>query len=323
MLNIIEFMILRKLIISGLAVTSIVGLLALLSRPMCACGDIKEGPLSRIATKTDRVSTNIATEYIGVSKKVNDIAQQITVKIEDKDGGSGSGVIIAKQGDIYYVATMAHVVQEIKLENGHNVLREKIAATVITPTQERIALSTREVNVFDADLDVGIVQFKSKQNYRVAEIGDDRIKDREWLFVSGFPAKTLNKQYLSVGRGWDRANGELHVKYRKSLMHGIELTYTNRALAGMGGGAVLDRQGRLIGIHVGAEDEMGLGADGQMVITKFGTGLGIPISTVLKTSKGKLSIGELQISNIPMPALSNSEEEQLNQIQSTQQTIGN
>jgi hypothetical protein len=166
---------------------------------------------------------------------------------------------------------------------------------------------------------IAIVQFRSKQNYRVAEIGNDRIKNQDWLFISGFPAKTRNKLYLSIGRGWDRENGKLHVKHKESLMYGMELTYTDRAVMGMGGGAVLDRQGRLIGIHVGAEDEMGLGADGQMTITKFGTGLGIPISTILKIAKVNLSLGKLRVNNTPMPELTNSEEAQLNQIQSTQQ----
>lgn len=315
-------MILKKLIVTGLVVTSIVGVLALLSRPMCACGKPNQDPSSKIEAKTDRVSTQISTNE-SIAKKVEDIAQQITVKIEGKDGEHGSGVIIAKDGDIYYVATAAHVVQNIRKKNGRNVLGEKIAAAVITPTQERIVLSVGDINVFNADLYVAIVRFRSKQNYRVAEIGNDRIKNQDWLFVSGFPAKTPSKLYLSVGQGWDRENGKLHVKYKESLMHGMELTYTNRALTGMGGGSVLDRQGRLIGIHAGAEDEMEIGKDGQIKITKFGTGLGIPISTVLKLTKGKISLGELRVNNTPLPKITTSEEAQLNRIQSAQQTSGN
>jgi Trypsin-like peptidase domain len=307
----------KKIVVSGLATTSIVGLLALLSSPMCACGAIKQEPPGNVEAKTDRVSTNISSQA-GISKKVDNIAQQITVRIDNKDGGHGSGVIIARQNDIYYVATTAHVVQNIRKSNDSNVLGEKIATVVVTPTQERIMLSAEEINVFNADLDVGVVQFRSKQNYRVAEIGNDRIKNQDWLFISGFPAKTPNKLHLSVGRGWDRKNGKLRVKHKESLMHGMELTYTNRAVMGMGGGAVLDRQGRLIGIHAGAEDEVGLGADGQMTITKFGTGLGIPISTVVKIAKENLSLGGLRVNNTPMPKLTDSKEAQLNQIQSTQ-----
>jgi S1-C subfamily serine protease len=312
----------KKIIISGLVVTSIVGVLALLSRPICACGKPKQEPSLSIEAKTNRVSTQISANE-SIAKKVEDIAQQITVKIESKDGGHGSEVIIARQGDTYYVATIAHVVQNIKKDNGRNVIGEKIAAAVVTPTQEQIALSAGDINVFDADLDVAIVRFRSKQNYRVAQIGNDRIENQEWLFVSGFPAKTPNKLYLSVGRGWDRENGTLHVKYKESLLYGVELTYTNRAVMGMGGGAVLDRQGRLIGIHVGAEDEIEFGKDGRIEVTKFGTGLGIPISTVLKLTKGKSSLGEVRVNNTPMLKITTSEEAQLNRIQSAQQTSGN
>jgi hypothetical protein len=142
---------LRKSIVSGLTVTSIIALLALLSRPMCACGVIKQEPLGKVEAKT-QVSTNIAINDTGIAKKVDDIAQQITVKIEDKDGGHGSGVIIARQGDIYYVATAAHAVQNIRKSNGRNVLGEKIATAVMTPTQERIILREGDVNVFNPDL---------------------------------------------------------------------------------------------------------------------------------------------------------------------------
>jgi S1-C subfamily serine protease len=317
-----KFIMLRKLIVSGLVGTSIIGVLALLSRPMWAYGQLKQDPSISIEDKTDRVSTQISTNE-SIAKKVEDIAQQITVKIEGKDGGHGSGVIIARDGDVYYVATAAHVVQNIRKDNGRNVLDERIAAAMVTPTQERIELSAGDINVFDADLDVAIVKFRSKQNYRVAQIGNDRIKNQDWLFVSGFPAKTPSKLYLSIGRGWDRENGKLHVNRKESLMHGMELTYTNRALTGMGGGAVLDRQGRLIGIHAGAEDEMEIGKDGQIKITKFGTGLGIPIPNVLKLTKGKLSLGELRVNNTPMPKITTSEEAQLNRIKSAQQTSGN
>ena len=43
--------------------------------------------------------------------KVDTIAQQITVRIDSKKNGNGSGAIVAKQGQTYYVVTALHVVE--------------------------------------------------------------------------------------------------------------------------------------------------------------------------------------------------------------------
>ena len=106
------------------------------------------------------------------------------------------GVIVAKEGDTYYVATAAHVIQTRKQKNGRNVLQEKIAIALITPTQERIVLSNEDMNVVNVDLDIGIVKFKSKQNYQIANIGRSEFERNDWVFVSGFPGKDANKQRL-------------------------------------------------------------------------------------------------------------------------------
>lgn len=50
-------------------------------------------------------------EYTGVVKKVDEIAQQITVSINSKNNGNGSGVIVASEGNTYYILTAAHVVK--------------------------------------------------------------------------------------------------------------------------------------------------------------------------------------------------------------------
>lgn len=56
--------------------------------------------------------TMARAKYTGVVKRVDDIAEQITIRIEDKNGGNGSGVIVAREGDTYYAVTAAHVVKD-------------------------------------------------------------------------------------------------------------------------------------------------------------------------------------------------------------------
>ncbi len=244
-------------------------------------------------------------KYTGVVKRVDDIAQQITVRIEDINGDNGSGVIVAKQGDTYYVATAAHVVQDIKKVNGRKVPREKIAKVLITPSGERITINPNNINVANVDLDVAVVKFRSRQNYRVAQLGRYSFNKADWVFISGFPGVERNKQRrLSIGAIQDRAFGEFAVKSRDrefgSFSNGNELVYTNLSLPGMSGGAVLDRQGRVVGINTGAENE--LAGEGEI---NFGFALGIPIANVLGV--GGISTTSGQITNTPAAESTQSE----------------
>jgi S1-C subfamily serine protease len=268
-------------------------------------------------------STTVARKkYTGVVKTVDDIAQQITVRVDRKDGENGSGVIVAKEGDTYYVATAAHVVQDIKKDNGRNVLRDKMANFVVTPTQERIALSDEDINVINPDLDIAVVKFQSKQNYRVADIRKDEFRKQDWVFLSGFPGKDFSKRRnLSIGQIQDRENTEFEVKSRDreqgkeqgSLSRGNNLIYSNLSLPGMSGGAVLDRQGRLVGINTGAENEAIINENGKYEEINFGYALGIPISDVLGVAKIPLTQG--QITTTPIPQSSQREVEEIRQIQ--------
>jgi tetratricopeptide (TPR) repeat protein/S1-C subfamily serine protease len=262
------------------------------------------------STSTTIPSTN--PRYTGTVKRVDDIAQQITVRIEQIDGGNGSGVIVAKQGDTYYVATAAHVVQDIKKVNGRKVPKEKIATVIVTPSQERITINPSNINIANVDLDVAVVKFQSRQNYRVADIGRYSFNAPDWVFISGFPGVERNKQHrLSIGVINARSAREFAVKSRDrefgSLSNGNGLVYSNLSLPGMSGGAVLDRQGRVVGINTGAENEL---AGGEEI--NFGFALGIPISNVLGV--GGIPTITRQVTSTPAVAPSQSEDAVIQQI---------
>jgi tetratricopeptide (TPR) repeat protein/S1-C subfamily serine protease len=256
--------------------------------------------------------TSVArTKYTGVVKKVDDIAQQITVRIEDNNGNNGSGVIVAKQGDIYSVVTAAHVVQDIKKDNGRNILRDKIATVIVTPTGERVTLRNGEIDVANPNLDIAVVKFRSAQNYQVADIAKYEFNENDWVFVSGFPGKDSTKRRkLTIGLLQERYWTDFKVKDRESLTRGFNLIYTNLSLPGMSGGAVLDRQGRLVGINTGAENER---ADEEI---NFGYALGIPMATILEvTSQGQIPTARLRVANTPTPDSIQSENEEIRRIQ--------
>jgi tetratricopeptide (TPR) repeat protein len=278
-----------------------------------ACTQLKFVPSPMLTSQAQPVANNtveiVSTKYTGVVKRVDAIAQQITVRIEDKNGGNGSGVIVAREGDTYYVVTAAHVVQ--------NAEGERIATTLITPTQERIALTQGEINVVNKDVDVAVFKFKSQRNYRAAEIANYEFNNRDWVFVSGFPGKDPSKQrYLSIGRVQQRGRSEFAAKERgkqgSSLNRGNNLVYTNLSLRGMSGGAVLDRQGRLVGINTGAENQF-LFADEAI---NFGHALGISMSTVIGVaSQEHLPIAQLPSASTSISKSSPSESEEIRRIQ--------
>jgi tetratricopeptide (TPR) repeat protein len=260
--------------------------------------------------KTGGTPTIASNKYTGVVKKVDDIAQQITVRIEDKNGGNGSGVIVAREGDTYYVATAAHVIQEPRDD------RQKIAIAVVTPTQERIVLSGGDINVVNKDLDIGVAKFKSKQNYQIANIGRSEFSHRDWVFVSGFPGKDSRKQRsLTIGIVMQRDETEFIVKDKYSLSEGRNLIYSNLSLPGMSGGAVLDRQGRLVGINTGAENEV-LAADGEYRQINSGFALGIPMTTVIgATSRGQIPTARSNRADRLLPESTLQEDGEIQRIQ--------
>ena len=93
-----------------LAVSFIAGTIAL--------ANYSETYLNTSDTSSNQTITqlpNKAQNYRGIVKTVDDIAEQITVRIATPDIPSfGSGAIIARNGNTYYVATARHVVQDRK-----------------------------------------------------------------------------------------------------------------------------------------------------------------------------------------------------------------
>ena len=107
-----------------------------------------------------QLPTSTQTEYTGIVKTVDDIAQQITVRIATSDIPSyGSGVIIARNDNIYYVATAGPVVEP----DGEY--------QIVTPDGETHELDNQTINKSSA-YDLAIFSFTSDKDYTVATIGN-------------------------------------------------------------------------------------------------------------------------------------------------------
>ena len=242
-------------------------------------------------------------EYTGIVKKFDDIAEQITVRIATPEIPSyGSGVIIARDNNTYYVATAKHVVKDRKNYQ------------IVTPDGRKYKLNNQTIEESDA-YDLAIFSFKSGKDYTVATIGNyvmspitnDMILEEHkhifrTVFVSGFPQNQSPQRTITGGvKVLQDSNFTSKDSYSLDQI-GQGLLYTNLSYKGMSGGAVLDREGRLIGINTGAENELHFDREGDNNELSLGYSLGVPIQDILSflTKETKLNIEWLQTNNEPL-----------------------
>ena len=210
-----------------------------------------------------------STTGISIFEKVDRIAQQITVRIDSNNNGNGSGAIIGKQRQTYYVVTAAHVV-----ENPDQY-------QIVAPDGEKYPLKIENI-LTSSGLDVALIKFNSSKKYQVASIGryDIPYLKKQSVFVSGFPGSLNGIRKLTFGFRFSREGGLLFTTDHSTLdisNTGYELIYTNRTQPGMSGGPVLDGNGQVIGINAGVEGEY---LTSEYVI-QIGYAFGVPASNFL------------------------------------------
>ena len=241
-------------------------------------------------------------EYTGIVKTVDDIAEQITVRLATAEIPSyGSGVMIAKDGNTYYVATAGHVVDE----NG--------SYQIVTPDGATHELDNQTIEESDA-YDFAIFSFTSDKDYTVATIGNYTVgaNKGQIVFVSGFPKDKSPQRIITGGVVIEQVETSFATKDSYSLEdNGRGLLYTNLSYRGMSGGAVLDSEGRLVGINTGAENE--LYSEGDHEEFSLGLSLGVPILDLLSFLESKTPLNKewLQKTNQPAVEVSESDKESI------------
>jgi tetratricopeptide (TPR) repeat protein/S1-C subfamily serine protease len=229
------------------------------SPPLAKEGDESNSPpFSRGAGGDRRPLTGLAAE-------VDKVAAKITVRIEDNKS-NGSGVIVAQNGNIYYVATATHVV------------KYQAQYHVVTPDGNRYPVDYGKVTLFPG-VDLAVLQFSSPETYPVATLAKYKLKydEGQWVFLSGWPGVQPGNPFqreFTAGLAFSEFIGSVSVKDASSLVNGYELVYTNLSKGGMSGGPVLDTQGRVIGIHAAAEGD-------NLYPVQLGYSLGVPIRTLV------------------------------------------
>ncbi|MGK7892694.1 MAG: tetratricopeptide repeat protein, partial [Xenococcus sp. (in: cyanobacteria)] len=241
----------------------------------------------------DNIGTTQLTGWVA------DLANQvkpIIVRIDSTSGGNGSGVIVAKEGNSYAVLTADHVICEKDEETkdciGHDY-------KIFTHDGKEYSLDSIQRQ---EGVDLAVVRFTSNENYQVAQLANYPVKNDDVIFVAGYPQLSNNSSSqwkFSPGFGLEKEWGLLNVDHnvdqnsqstegsssqssKGSLSGGYEMVYTSITYGGMSGGAVLDRDGRVIGIHGAAEGETTFNSQGSSSDKiHLGYSLGIPINSFI------------------------------------------
>ena len=240
-------------------------------------------------------------EYTGIVGEVDEIAEQITVRIATpKLESHGSGVIIARNDNTYYVATAGHVVEP----DGEY--------QIVTPDGETYELDNQTINKSDA-YDLAILSFTSDKEYPVATIGNYTVaaNDDQVVFVSGFPnleENTSPQRTITGGKVILKDETDVSTKdfYSIQSNDGKGLLYTNISYGGMSGGAILDSEGSLVGINTGAENELYFDEEGNTDELSLGFSLGESIANLMGflMRDTDLDTEQLQIDNNPAAKVS-------------------
>ena len=273
---------------------------------------------------------------------VQDIANKVTVKIENS-GNNGSGVIIGRDGDTYYVLTARHVLSNKPGEDPYTVKTQQ--------NKKGYEVASDLAQFLPNNVDLGLIAFESNKDYLVATISDynyrlyqnrDReysnsnsSQNKEYIFVSGWPidrdesqpcirnpqscqTPVFNPGFLFDNSATAISSPDVSNPETPGDYGGYELIYTNLTHPGMSGGPILDSQGRLIGIH-GRGDGVKLDDNnriiqkyldevGSPIKIKIGLSLGIPIQSFLTWAGGQtvgniINVEDSAPENIAQPAI--------------------
>ena len=246
--------------------------------------------IPRVILPATIIATTVVLGYSQAVKslspyEVAEIAKEITVIIRGP-GSDGSGTIIGRKGNTYFVLTAGHVVDNIHPTE---------EADVEIYNKRLYPINTRKI-VKIPDVDLAVVQFTSRENFKIPEIGNsEALHELAPVYVAGYPLSgEAIRQDFNITQGTISSLDTFNDA-------GYDLVYTNITKGGMSGGPVLNEYGQIVGIHGRAE-----GSRVSGIVVKQGFNLGIPIKVFLtKVSKLGLNV-ELKIS-ISTPTATNSD----------------
>ncbi|MBF2056061.1 MAG: trypsin-like peptidase domain-containing protein [Cyanobacterium sp. T60_A2020_053] len=172
-----------------------------------------------------------------LQSEIATIAEKITVKIfANNQIIGGSGVLIGKENNNYYIITNNHVIAEENEQYKIKTHKNKIYSVEIIAQNNQNSI----IN------DLALLKFNSNENYQTIKINNKiKIKENDLVLSAGFPFEEGEKQAETV----TQTVGKVTMILDKAMNGGYQFGYTNDVLNGMSGGAILNSQGELVGIN--------------------------------------------------------------------------
>jgi S1-C subfamily serine protease len=196
--------------------------------------------LPRILTQSFVVSELGVTQ----EQKLQRHLRSISIKILARGEHIGSGVLLARQQQVYTVVTNAHVIQatsapfQLQTHDG-----QVYAAALIPPPTGQ-------------NRDLSILRFHSNnRTYQTAKFAtaSPKIGDRVWS--AGFPIDGVDpagrplSDSSKAAWGLEIVNGEITQILPVAISGGYGIGFDRSIRKGMSGGPSIDRSGRLVGIN--------------------------------------------------------------------------
>jgi len=205
------------------------------------------------------------------AETVGKIATAITVRIEGAT--QGSGVLVKREGNRYTVLTAWHVVADQK--PGEEL-------DIYTSDGKRHPVEQGSVKRL-GEVDLAVLTFTSPGSYEIARLGDVKsVSSGRSIYVSGFPLATS----AVPSRIARFLKGDVIANATVAMANGYQLLYSNPTLPRMSGGAVLNAQGQLIGIHGQGETDSQM-SEQQGIAVKTGTNQAVPIAYYQQYASGE------------------------------------
>ena len=196
-------------------------------------------------------SSNISSSSTPVSTlsedEIRNKAQAITVQVVSlgvtgsrKTIPAGSGVLVKREGNLYYVVTNEHIVS---IDDDYLVIVNQ--APFLRPKTYNLQVIKKYPKQ-----NLAMLVFTSKQNYNVAIMAhSNHLSKGESAYVSGFPSSTTRKEkfkFVPVKIPNEILNEQQPRDYNPLTYAPNDDEYLEQ---GMGGGSILNSEGKLIGIH--------------------------------------------------------------------------
>ncbi|SIP99071.1 Do/DeqQ family serine protease [Alkalispirochaeta americana] len=178
--------------------------------------------------------------------------------------GIGSGVVVRRQGDLYYVLTNEHVVGQ--------------ADQIIITTTDDEEYTARIVGT-DTRKDLALLSFTASREIPLASLGDsDTLQVGDWVLAIGSPFGFQSTVTAGIVSAVNRRGGPIG--------NISDFIQTDAAInRGNSGGALVNLRGEVVGINTWITSQTG----GSM-----GLGFSIPINNVVRAIDDFIEIGAVR-----------------------------